>query len=809
MTQFATTYDAAVEYVRRGWKIIPLHFVRPNTSPPRCSCDRATCKAQGKHPQGQQWQKTGVMPEHWNFPGILSNIGILTGTPSGFWVLDYDPADAALGDLGARLHEEGYAPHVRTGGGGYHYRFTLPGGFEVRNRQSAGGGAGRTHSLPMGWDVRGEGGQVVAPPSESAKGVYVELAAGVHVPPAWLLDMIRPVEREAPPDRMVPPASGAADPLLLSAGAAATGAGEGSSHRAVQVQAYATAALRYEVDAYSNLTDGRRGEAAFSFGCNLVEIANLAGWSTEAVFEHYAAALRWAAGNGAPGGYAEHEIGAQWARAVAQVGDRARVMPPAPDVLPPFPPAPQVGAVGAPGAELQIVEPGQQRGAGGAGATGPTPGTGPTPAPETTFSPPVAPPFGMSPNVWAKVCALDEIEEAKRYRAARDAPTRPLTADLVTADELDEIPDPVPLIDGWLFVDSTARINGKPGQGKSFVAIDVAAHVASGRPWHGVAVKQGPVLYMAAEGLSGVKLRVRAWESAHSVKLGPAFMLLRRAVQVAGPEWPALVELARERRPALIVLDTQARITVGLRENDNSDMGQLVLAAETLREATGACVLLIHHKGKSEGAEGGRGGNAVEGAMVSEFDVWKKDTTVTVKTTRQKDIESGAKVEFTLRNELHSAVLEKQLEIVEPTTSEAWKLQTRALYEVLRQHSGAAGISKADAKAAVATMPIFAEGNSAKYVITLFGYAWNNLIMRGLLIRHMDSKHFGVHVMATVGPDGVLTPNVGEHQVADPAGWQTYAPDAVDAGADWTVNLGKTGGKRVSEAIAKLPASKR
>lgn len=816
----------ASEYVGRKWSLVALHHVIVDgMGTAHCTCRAgANCKNAGKHPRDNGWQNgAGDSPMRWQQG--RANIGIRTGKASGHWVLDFDPdgvTDPACGALLDRLINEGFYPHVRTGGGGNHWRFGLP-GFEVRNRQSAGGGGGRTHRLPMGWDIRGEGGQVVAPPSVSGKGAYVELIEdGPYAAPEWLLDLIRPqvvdkgVDKGDPPDHMVSTASGALlpGPTGVGGNGAAIGAVEESSRPTDRDTAYATTALYAEIEEYAGLQDGRRGEAAAGFARRLVELANLARWpllGPGSVYGHFEAAMARAAGNAGGGGYAPHEVPLQWGRAMDHVGDRAAVIPPRYDLLPP-PPFPAAG----PGsAELNIVDPGRTGGAshGVNGASSAPSTAGAMPGPDQAFGvPPVqlpdppCPP-GVDPRTWLLVCAGERREHADAIRAWRRQAGQPsLESDLVTADRLDEIPDPVPLVDGWLFVDSLARINGKPGQGKSFVAIDLAAHVASGRPWHGHAVRRGSVLYLAAEGLSGVKLRVQAWESAAGVKLGADFALLRRAVQVTDPEWASLVELVRARQPALIVLDTQARITVGLNENHNSDLGKLVLAADALREATGACVLLIHHKGKADDAAGGRGGNAVEGATVSEFDVWKNRSQVSMKTTRQKDIEADAKINFTLVAEDRSAVLSHHVEIVDPSGagSEVWKSQARALYDIFRAHSGAAGISKADAKTQISTLPLFFEGNTPKYVSTLFSYAWNNLVMRGLVIQHTQSKHFGVHVMEKVGADGVLTPNVGEWEVRDPSGWQTWAPDAVDAGADWSVNIGKTGGKRVSEAVAKM-----
>src|SRR4051794_24201973 len=60
-----------------------------------------------------------------------------------------------------------------------------------------------------------------------------------------------------------------------------------------------------------------------------------------------------------------------------------------------------------------------------------------------------------------------------------------LRARLLDAAGLQAIPPPAPLVDGWLFKDSLAWLGGKPGHGKTFVAVDLAGCVATGLPWHG------------------------------------------------------------------------------------------------------------------------------------------------------------------------------------------------------------------------------------------------------------------------------------------------------------------------------------
>ena len=88
-----------------------------------------------------------------------------------------------------------------------------------------------------------------------------------------------------------------------------------------------------------------------------------------------------------------------------------------------------------------------------------------------------------------------------------------LRAHLVDSGGLDAIPEPVPLVDGILYQDSLAWLYGKPGSGKSFLALDWAGCVAAGLPWGERATAHGPVLYLVAEGSGGIRRRVRAWET--------------------------------------------------------------------------------------------------------------------------------------------------------------------------------------------------------------------------------------------------------------------------------------------------------
>lgn len=244
-----------------------------------------------------------------------------------------------------------------------------------------------------------------------------------------------------------------------------------------------------------------------------------------------------------------------------------------------------------------------------------------------------------------------DAEQAER----RSRKTRKSFADLLLSrDEMLALPDPVALVDRWLYTDSLAWISGPPGEGKSFAALDIAASVATGISWHGHKVSRGNVVYVVAESPRGFKERLPAWEAAHgghtpvtSVDYLPA------PVQLADPDdVEEFTQLCVERDPALIVIDTQSRCTVGADENSARDMTVIVDAMDGIRRATGACVLVVHHTPRS--AANLRGSNSQEGAATTIMSVTKDGPVVTLsakstKGGKQKDMEPAPDMRLALK----------------------------------------------------------------------------------------------------------------------------------------------------------------
>src|SRR6516165_7592302 len=108
---------------------------------------------------------------------------------------------------------------------------------------------------------------------------------------------------------------------------------------------------------------------------------------------------------------------------------------------------------------------------------------------------------------------------------------------LLSPTDLAALPEPTWLIDGVLPSHGFCVLYGEPGSGKTFVALSIALSVAADHCWCGKHTLGGMVLYVAAEGLYGLKLRVEAYQKKHDLRaeniryLGAAFNLLNDDVE--------------------------------------------------------------------------------------------------------------------------------------------------------------------------------------------------------------------------------------------------------------------------------------
>jgi hypothetical protein len=196
--------------------------------------------------------------------------------------------------------------------------------------------------------------------------------------------------------------------------------------------------------------------------------------------------------------------------------------------------------------------------------------------------------------------SIDDSADADTSDTGADMPYTDL---LLTRSALRDLPDPEPLIDNVLDQGTVALLYGKWGTGKSFIAQDWGASVATGRPWQGRRTEARRVLYIAAEGAHGIKGRLDAWETGwHSQIDDGTFDILPVPVNLArGNQVANLAALIGAGGYGFVILDTLARCMVGADENSARDCGMVVDVLHRLRQHTPhgrGVILAVHHTGK-------------------------------------------------------------------------------------------------------------------------------------------------------------------------------------------------------------------
>lgn len=202
------------------------------------------------------------------------------------------------------------------------------------------------------------------------------------------------------------------------------------------------------------------------------------------------------------------------------------------------------------------------------------------------------------------------------------------------------------VVKGLVAAGDVAAIVGAPGVGKSLIAPRLGYAVAQGNPVFGLKVRQGGVLYVAAEDESGMRARVAALREEYGD--APDFALVGGATSLfPDGDHKALRAAVKARRPALIVIDTLAMAFPGLRENEAESMGLVVAAARALTK-WGAAVVLVHHDTK-DGAQGlPRGHSILNGALDMSMHLTRDGNVVRGRPTKNRNGSADVDLAFTI-----------------------------------------------------------------------------------------------------------------------------------------------------------------
>jgi hypothetical protein len=179
---------------------------------------------------------------------------------------------------------------------------------------------------------------------------------------------------------------------------------------------------------------------------------------------------------------------------------------------------------------------------------------------------------------------------------------------------------------------SFVALYGPPGSYKSFIALDIAEAVATGRTWMGNEIKTpGAVLYICGEGHGGIGARIRACKIHNNTQQGAEIYVIRHQLNLRSSEEDfnllmlSIQQLINETGVefSLLQIDTLAR-AFGGNENDSQDMGAFITNIGRVQRMLDCTIMILHHSGK-DATRGLRGHSSLLGAVDTQLELLKME----------------------------------------------------------------------------------------------------------------------------------------------------------------------------------------
>lgn len=223
--------------------------------------------------------------------------------------------------------------------------------------------------------------------------------------------------------------------------------------------------------------------------------------------------------------------------------------------------------------------------------------------------------------------------------------------------EMESSPDPTWIVPTLIPDNDTIAWGGYTGSFKSFLALDLALAVATGKPtYFGIKPDRvGHVFYGVLEGRAALeKTRRRAWQTLHGLDNADVyrFHTLPAPRLAVDGELTAFVEAVKAymaenypgERVAVIFIDTMAKSMAGMDENSAKDAGIYVQMCDNLQEDFQCAVVSVLHFGKDK-AKGVRGSSAFQSGFGTTIEIVRmapKSLITTVNVVQHKDAEEPA-----------------------------------------------------------------------------------------------------------------------------------------------------------------------
>lgn len=196
---------------------------------------------------------------------------------------------------------------------------------------------------------------------------------------------------------------------------------------------------------------------------------------------------------------------------------------------------------------------------------------------------------------------------------------------------------------------------GASGTFKSFVALDAALHIAHGMPWQGKKTKQGAVVFIAAEGGTGLMKRINAWHQSKGLSWADIPFFVVPVPVMLNKSTAAVVEAAARLGvvPALVVVDTMSQTYDGEENSASEVAGYFGQLSEHFRTLWACSVMVIHHSGHAA-TERPRGSSAILANCDFLFGVFRDDKELlcTLTCVKQKDGDPFGDQSFRLTSEV-------------------------------------------------------------------------------------------------------------------------------------------------------------
>lgn len=222
----------------------------------------------------------------------------------------------------------------------------------------------------------------------------------------------------------------------------------------------------------------------------------------------------------------------------------------------------------------------------------------------------------------------------------------------LTDEDLEKLPPPSWLVDDIIPETGLGTIYGESGSYKSFLTIDLLAHIGNGKAWFGKDTKKKPVIYIALEGNAGIPKRIKAWKILNHTSSN--INHLNRDININFRDNSNIDYLIEKIKDAgldggVICIDTLAQAGGDMDENSSKDMGYMIKTFQYIQQELGGVVLIVHHTGKAKD-KGMRGHSSLYASLdfALECIADKKKRKASFKIAKSKDGDDSLDYNFTL-----------------------------------------------------------------------------------------------------------------------------------------------------------------